>query len=258
MKKAILVVSFGTSHEDTRKKTLDVILEDIQAAFPEYQVCRAWTSKMIIRKLAKRDGLIIPTVSEAMEALMKEGVEEVIIQPTHIINGIENDQMTLDVKAYAEHFRKITFSTPLLTTTEDNEKALHAVMAEIPLAEDEGLVFMGHGSHHSANNVYAVLDHMLKDLGYPRAMMGTVEAYPGMEELICQAKEMGVKKIVLAPFMMVAGDHAKNDMAGEEEDSWKNRFEKEGFQVRCILRGLGEYAAIRQIFVDHAKAAMEE
>lgn len=258
MNQAILVVSFGTSHTDTRRKTLDVILEDIKNAFPDCKVYNAWTSKMIIRKLERRDGIVIPTVAQAMEQMLQDGVEEVIVQPTHMINGMENDQMTLDVKAYEERFAKIIFSKPLLSSTRDNELALHGVMGEIKLAEDEALVLMGHGTHHHSNTVYAALDYMLKDLGYKRALMGTVEAYPSLEGLMRQVKEMGLRKVVLAPFMMVAGDHAKNDMAGEDEDSWKNQFEREGFQVRCILRGLGEYPAIRQIFVQHAKAAMEE
>ncbi len=255
-KKAILVVSFGTSFPETRKKTIDRIEADLAAAYPEYTLYRAWTSKMIIAKLKKRDGIVIPTVAEAVEQMIADGVQELIVQPTHIINGIENDLMKEDVLARQDAFEKIAFGDPLLTTTEDNVAVLQAVMSEFPpLAEDEALVFMGHGTTHYANTVYAALDYTFKDLGYTRSFLGTVEAYPSMESLKKQLRALAPKRVTLAPFMVVAGDHANNDMSGEDEDSWKSQFETEGYQVSCILKGLGEYPSIRKIYAAHTEAA---
>ena len=172
-KKAILAVSFGTSFHETREKTIDRIEADLAAAYPEYTLYRAWTSKMIITKLKKRDGIVIPTVAEAVEQMISDGVQELIVQPTHIINGIENDLMKEDVLARKEAFEKIAFGDPLLTTTEDNVAVLQAVMSEFPaLAEDEALVFMGHGTTHYANTVYAALDYTFKDLGYTQNLSG--------------------------------------------------------------------------------------
>ena len=255
-KKAILVVSFGTSVNETREKTIDCIEADIREANPDASIYRAWTSKMIIRKLKERDGVTIHTVKEAMEAMIQDGIRELIVQPTHIINGIENDLMKEDVLARKEAFEKIVFGDPLLTTTEDNVAVLQAVMSEFPaLAEDEALVFMGHGTTHYANTVYAALDYTFKDLGYTRTFLGTVEAYPSMESLKKQLRALALKKVILAPFMVVAGDHANNDMSGEDEDSWKSQFEAEGYQVSCVLKGLGEYPSVRKIYVAHTEAA---
>ena len=255
-KKAILVVSFGTSFHETREKTIDRIEADLAAACSEYALYRAWTSKMIITKLKKRDSIVVPTVSEAVDQMIADGVQELIVQPTHIINGIENDLMKEDVLAKQDAFEKIAFGDPLLTTTEDNAAVLQAVMSEFPaVGEDETLVFMGHGTTHYANTVYAALDYTFKDLGYPRSFLGTVEAYPSMESLKKQLRALAPKKVMLAPFMVVAGDHANNDMAGEDEDSWKSQFEAEGYQVSCVLKGLGEYPSVRKIYVAHTEAA---
>ena len=255
-KKAILVVSFGTSVNETREKTIDCIEADIREANPDASIYRAWTSKMIITKLKKRDGIVVSTVSEAVDQMIADGVQELIVQPTHIINGIENDLMKEDVLAKQDAFEKIAFGDPLLTTTEDNAAVLQAVMSEFPaVGEDETLVFMGHGTTHYANTVYAALDYTFKDLGYPRSFLGTVEAYPSMESLKKQLRALAPKKVTLAPFMVVAGDHANNDMAGEDEDSWKSQFEAEGYQVSCVLKGLGEYPSVRKIYVAHTEAA---
>ena len=259
-KKAILVVSFGTSVNETREKTIDRIEADIRNANPDAAIYRAWTSKMIIRKLKERDGVTIHTVKEAMEAMIQDGIRELIVQPTHIINGIENDLMKEDVLARKEAFEKIAFGDPLLTTTEDNVAVLQAVMSEFPaLAEDEALVFMGHGTTHYANTVYAALDYTFKDVGYTRTFLGTVEAYPSMESLKKQLRALALKKVILAPFMVVAGDHANNDMSGEDEDSWKSQFVASGNfdRVDCQIAGLGRIAAVEDLYVAHTKAAID-
>lgn len=257
-KKAILVVSFGTSMNESREKTIDVIEQNIQKTYPDYKVYRAWTSKMIIRKILKRDNLHINTVTEAMQQIIKDGVTDLIVQPTHIINGIENDIMKDDVLAYKSHFQTLVIGNPLLTTVDDNVSVLQAVIKEFPdISKDDVLVFMGHGTNHHANAVYAALDYTFKDLGYENMFMGTVEAYPSMEALMKLVKSYQPKKVHLAPFMVVAGDHANNDMAGDDEDSWKSQFKANGFDVECHIKGLGEYTGIQQIFLNHVEEAIQ-
>ena len=234
-KKAILIVSFGTSYENTRKRTIDAIERDIADAFPVCPAYRAWTSKMIIAKLKKRDGIIIHTVKEAMEQMLLDGITDVIVQPTHVINGIENDQMKADALSFRDRFSSIVFGNPLLTTEEDNQAVVQAVAGEFQdMDQETALVLMGHGTEHYANSVYAALDSLLR-----------------------AADSFQPKKIVLAPFMIVAGDHAQNDLAGEDPDSWMNRLSSEGYKVTPVLKGLGEYPKIRQILVDHVQQAMD-
>ena len=246
-KKAILIVSFGTSYENTRKRTIDAIERDIADAFPACPAYRAWTSKMIIAKLKKRDGIIIHTVKEAMEQMLLDGITDVIIQPTHVINGIENDQMKADALSFRDRFSSIVFGNPLLTTEEDNQAVV----------QETALVLMGHGTEHYANSVYAALDYRFKDMGHKNIFLGTVEAYPALDSLLRAADSFQPKKIVLAPFMIVAGDHAQNDLAGEDPDSWMNRLSSEGYEVTPVLKGLGEYPKIRKILVDHVQQAMD-
>lgn len=255
-KKAILVVSFGTSYNATREKTIDVIEDKIREAFTDYKIYRAWTSKMIMAKLLKRDGTKINNVKEAMAQMQTDGITDVIVQPTHVINGIENDQMKADALSFREHFHGISFGTPLLTSEQDSLEMIEAVHQEFAdLAEDEALVLMGHGTTHYANSIYAALDYTFKDKGYPNIHLGTVEAYPSMESLLKKIKEQNPRQLRLAPFMIVAGDHARNDMAGDDPDSWRFQFEAAGFQVQCCLKGLGEYPAVHQILIRHIQEA---
>ena len=257
-KKAILVVSFGTSFEETRKVTIDAIEQDIAAAYPDYRIYRAWTSKMIIAKLKKRDGIVIPNVREAMEQMASEGITDVVIQPTHVINGIENDLMKEDALAYRSRFDSIAFGTPLLTSEKDNEAVISAIAEEFSwMDEDSALVLMGHGTTHYANAIYAALDYKFKDMGYPHIFLGTVEAYPSMKSLLRMLDAIKPKKLVLAPFMIVAGDHARNDMAGDDPESWLCQFKSAGYEAQPVLKGLGEYEGIRRLFISHIADAIE-
>ena len=257
--KAILVVSFGTSFHRTREKTIDRIEADIESAYPDYQIYRAWTSKMIIAKLLRRDGVKVPTVAEAVEQMIADGITELIVQPTHVINGVENDLMKEDVLKRRDAFERVAFGDPLLTSQEDNVAVIRAVMEEFPdLKEDEALVLMGHGTTHYANAIYAALDYTFKDMGYSRVFLGTVEAYPSMESLKKQIRALGPKRLILAPFMVVAGDHAIHDMSGQDEDSWRSQFEREGYEVVCQMKGLGEYSGVRQIYLEHVREAQEK
>ena len=254
-KKAILAVSFGTSHNDTRKITIDAIEQDMQAAFPDYALYRAWTSKMIIKKVNARDSVHIFTVKEAMEQMLQDGITDVLVQPTHVINGIENDLMKEDALAYQEQFHSISFGDPLLTSEQDNLAVIEAITSEFKdLEKDDVLVLMGHGTTHYANAIYAALDYTFKDKGYSNIFLGTVEAYPTMESLLKMVHAYKPKKVILAPFMIVAGDHAKNDMASDEPDSWYSQFKAEVYEVEPVLKGLGEYSGIRKLFIEHLKS----
>ena len=270
--KAILVVSFGTSYEDARKATIERIEEDIRAAFPEYRIYRAWTSRMILSILKKREQLIIPNVQEAMDAMISDGITEVIVQPTHILDGIENHIMKEEVLSYQEHFSSISFGKPLLSGPEDAKAVVHAIGKRFQdLEEHTALVLMGHGTSHQSNQVYEELGQLFKQMGYPYIFLGTVEARPSVQELIQEISNYGiscgsdasgrtsvpVKKVKLAPFMIVAGDHAHNDMAGSHPQSWASRFQDAGYEAESILKGLGSYQKIRELFIEHVQTAIE-
>jgi sirohydrochlorin cobaltochelatase len=253
---AILVVSFGTSYNNTRKITIDAIENDIQTTFRNHKVFTAFTSNMIIKKLKERDNISINTVSEALENILESNIKNLIIQPTHIINGIENDIMLDTCKKYSSHFDSIKIGSPLLTSTKDDENIISVVMKEFPsLRNDEALICMGHGTEHHANSTYAALDYMLKDKGYHNVFIGTVESYPTLNTVNEALKSLKPRKLILTPLMVVSGDHAINDMASDEEDSWKTFFEKEGYIVECYLKGLGEYSSIREMYIDHINNA---
>lgn len=256
-KEAILVVSFGTSHNDSREKTIDQIEFDIKKAYPGYRIYRAFTSKVIIKILKYRDGINVYSVEEAIVQMKRDGVEKLIVQPTHILNGIENDRMIRDVNLYKEVFHSVKFGAPLLNSTQDYREVIAAFVKELPIiSSQEAIVCMGHGTEHNSNTCYAALDYMFKDYDCDNIYVATVEAYPKLNDIIKHLKKHNYKKIILIPFMVVSGNHANNDMAGDNADSWKTVLEREGFEVMCILKGLGECKNIRRIFVDHIKDAI--
>lgn len=250
-------MSFGTSYEETRKKTIDKIEADLAAAFPDHRLYRAWTSKIIIKKLKTRDNVMVDTVPEALERMAADGVTELLVQPTHVLNGLENEWMREDIIKVKDRFETIRIGDPLLMYTEDFFSVIRGLMESLPVPnEEEALVFMGHGTSHSTNMTYPALDYMFKDLGYGHVIIGTVEGYPELSNVLRDLADLKtVRKVYLAPFMVVAGDHALNDMAGDEEDSWKSRLEEAGYEVECILKGLGEFEALRKLFTEHAKNA---
>jgi sirohydrochlorin cobaltochelatase len=256
-KPVILVVSFGTSYNDTREKTIGAIENAIAAANPGYEVRRAFTSESIIKRVAKRDGVKIDNVKAAMKRLVKDKVTDIIVQPTHIMNGFEYDEMMAAVKPYEKKFNSVRYGQPVLITDRDFQDVVMALIDNTNqyIADDTAVVFMGHGTEHDANRVYHKLDGLLKEAS-PRYFVGTVEAEPSLEDIIHELNPREVKKVILLPFMIVAGDHANNDMAGDEDDSWKSILEGEGYSVTAILRGLGEYPEIRAIFVRHVAEAV--
>lgn len=251
-KKAILMVSFGTSHLDTMEKTIAAIEEQAAEAFPEYQLYRAFTSQMVLNKLKREHNLVFSNVRQAVEQMKADGIETVIAQPTHVINGIESDKMVKELLEHMDAFKRIKIGRPLLSKADDYKKAIHAVIDEVEVKADEMLVLMGHGSDHHANSAYPTLEYTFHSLGYNHVLVGTVEGFPDLGNVMTKLEISESKKVVLLPFMVVAGDHAKNDMAGEE-DSWKAELEDAGYEVRALVKGLGEMPGIRNLFMEHIK-----
>jgi len=258
MKKAILVVSFGTSYKETREKTIEACEKKISKELEAYDFHRAYTSNMIIKKLKNRDGIHIENPIQALDRLYQEGYEEVIVQTLHIICGEEFNKLKEQVDSYQDKFEKIILGRPLLTYIEDYKEAVEAIEHQIPkMEENEAVVFMGHGTLHESHSAYPALEYMLRDSGI-NAYVGTVEGYPELDQVIKRLKEDDIKTVNLMPFMLVAGDHAINDMAGDEEDSWKTILEEHGFNTKIYLKGLGENPYIQDKFMNHAHDCIEK
>lgn len=258
-KEAILVVSFGTSYNDSRDVTIGAIEKAIADAFPEIEVRRAFTSQIIIDKLKERDGLEIDNVEEALDRAVADGISTLIVQPTHLMNGYEYTDLADALEEYSDQFEKTILGAPLLTSDEDFEAVISAI-TEATKDYDDGetaICFMGHGTEADSNAVYGKLQEMITTEGYENYFIGTVEAEPSLEDVLEAVKaDEKYKKVVLQPLMVVAGDHANNDMAGDEEDSWKSIFEAEGYEVTCVLEGLGQISAIQDVYAEHVKAAL--
>lgn len=255
--KALLAVSFGTSYEDTLEKNIAAIERDLAAAFPERTLRRAFSSGMILRRWKRERGVEIDDVPAALERLAGEGYADILIQPTHVMNGEEYHKLADQAEGFRSRFDKLTVGVPLLTAAEDYLDLGRALMEILPpKSEERAVLYMGHGSEHQANSAYALMEYAFHDLGRDDVIVGTVEGYPNFDAAIRRLKERPqVKEVELRPLMTVAGDHAKNDLAGEEEDSWKNVLEGMGYRTSCVLTGLGEYPQIRAMFVEHARQA---
>ena len=258
--KVLLVTSFGTSYNDNRDLSIGSIEQKLQAAYPDYEVRRAFTSQIIIDKLKKRDGIAIDNVTEAMDRLVSDGVREVVVQPTHVMSGFEYDDVVAEVTPYADKFDSFKVGSPLLVSDADYDEVVSIITGETKDYDAEGtaVVFMGHGTEHEANATYAKLQQHLTAAGYGNYFIGTVEATPSLDDVLALVQDSGAKKVVLLPLMIVAGDHANNDMAGDEEGSWKTTFEQAGFEVECVLRGLGQYEEIQNMFVEHVGALIAQ
>ncbi len=258
VKPVLLVVSFGTSYNDSRDITIGAIENALQDTYPEYEVRRAFTSQIIIDKLKERDGLEIDNVTEAMDRLVADGVKEVVIQPTHVMSGYEYDDVIAEVTPYQDKFDSFKTGEPLLITDADYDKVVSAITTQTAAYDVDGtaIVFMGHGTEHDANATYAKLQQKLTDAGQDNYFIGTVESTPSVDDVLALVQASNAKKVVLLPLMIVAGDHANNDMAGDEPDSWKSVFTAAGFEVECLIQGLGQNTAIQQLIAEHAGAAM--
>lgn len=255
----LLVISFGTSFNDNRRLTIGAIEEAMEKAFPAYSVRRGFTSQIIIDHVKSRDGEVIDNVGEALNRAIANGVKNLVIQPTHLMNGLEYNDVVNEVAQYADAFDSIVIGQPLLTSEEDFRIVADALV-ESTASYDDGktaICFMGHGTEAESNQVYAKMQKLLTESGHTNYFVGTVEAAPTLEDVLALVQAGAYERVVLQPMMIVAGDHANNDMAGDEEDSWKSVFEAAGYQVVCEIRGLGEIKAIQDLLVAHAQAAID-
>jgi len=256
-KKGILVVSFGTSYPETRKVTIKATEEKIAKEYPDYDVRRAFTSQMIINIIEKRDGIVIDNPREALSKMKAEGFSEVIIQPLHIMEGSEYNDLEKTYYDFEGTFEKFELGRSLLSTIDDYKVGVEALKTQLPeMSDGEGVVLMGHGTHHSANATYACFQSVLKTKGVDNVYVGTVEGYPAYEDVVKSLKNDGVDQVTLMPFMVVAGDHAQNDMASDAEDSWKTMLENEGFDVEIYLHGLGENLSFQNMYVEHVQESI--
>lgn len=258
--KEILVVSFGTSYSNSRHVTIGAIEDAIREAYPDYQVRRAFTAQIIIDKLKKEENIEIDNVKQALDRAVANGVKTLVVQPTHLMNGLEYNDLKKELDKYKDKFDKIALGKPLLTSDEDFKQVIAAITNDTKeyLDGETAICFMGHGTEADSNKVYATLQEKLKAAGYNDYFVGTVEAKPSVDDLIAQVKESGkYKRVILQPLMVVAGDHANNDMAGDGEDSWVSKFKAAGFEVKPVLRGLGQNYDIQKIYLEHLKAAID-
>lgn len=278
----LLVVSFGTSYNDSRVADIKGIEDALQEAYPDWSVRRAFTAQIIINHVQARDGEVIDNMQQALDRAVENGVKNLVVQPTHLMHGAEYDEMMEVLDSYNDKFESISVAEPMLGEVGDDATVINedkAAVAEaianaavkdagyetMDAAAEDGtaFVFMGHGTSHTAKVTYSQMQTQMNELGYKNVFIGTVEGEP--EETACETvieavKEAGYKKVVLRPLMVVAGDHAENDMAGAEEDSWKSMFEASGAfeSVDTQITGLGSLPEVQQLFVEHTKAAMEK
>ena len=258
-KRAVLVVSFGTSYQETRDLTIGAIENAIQEAYPDYEVRRAFTSQIIIDKLKERDGLEIDNVTEALDRAVADGITELVVQPTHLMHGFEYMDLQDELDKYTDKFDKVVMGEPLLNSDDDFSRVADE------LAEDTAdyidgktaVVFMGHGTEADSNEIYAQMQGVFEEKDLADYYVGTVEAEPSLDDIIAAIDGKGYTRVVLEPMMVVAGDHANNDMAGDEDDSWKSILTKEGYEVECILEGLGQKEGIQELYVEHVQDAID-
>lgn len=256
---AILAVSFGTSYHTSGEPAIKAIEDAIYERFPMYLVRRAYTSRRIIEILRKRDGIWIDSEEEALMRARADGIRKLIVQPTHLMSGSEYHKLKAQVEKYQHLFESVALGKPLLSEKEDFEKIAEAMAKDAqPLAdENTAVVLMGHGTEAEANQVYSKLQKEMRKQGHNRCYIAAVEAEPTLSDILPALKKSGCRKVVLQPLMIVAGDHAANDMAGDDEDSWKSILEREDFNVRCVLKGMGQIQEVRDVFLRHIQKAAE-
>ena len=277
----LLVVSFGTSYNDSRVEDIKGIEDALQEAYPDWAVRRAFTAQIIINHVQARDGEVIDNMQQALDRAVENGEKNLVVQPTHLMHGAEYDEMAEVLEQYQDKFESVAIAEPMLgevgddaTVINEDKAAVAQAVADAAVQEagfdsmeaaaEDGtaFVFLGHGTSHTAKVSYSQMQTQMEELGFKNAFIGTVEGEP--EDTACEAviekvKEAGYKKVILRPLMVVAGDHANNDMAGSEEDSWKSMFEASGSfdSVDAQIAGLGRIDAVKQLYVDHTKAAID-
>ena len=263
-KDAMVVMSFGTTYKDTRVKTIDATVDAIKAAHPNTKVITAFTSHIIRDRIQQKEGITYPTPEEALAELKKDGYTRVALASLDVIPGMEYNYDAAVYNLYKNDFKKMTLGTSLMylmgqeNQTDQVIETLKAVQSQFPkLGKEDGLLIMAHGTPDPSNANYSVIQDRIHTLGMKNVFIYTVEGTPNLEQVIPQLKLHGIKHVTLMPFMMVAGDHANNDMAGNEPDSHKSILEKEGFKVDTYIHGLGENQNIRNLFVERANEAWD-
>lgn len=256
----LLVLSFGTSFNDSRRLTIGAIEDAIDEALPEeWSVRRGFTANIVIDHVERRDGIHIDDINEALDRAVDNGVKKLVVQPTHLMNGIEYDEIMGKLAEYADAFEKVVVGEPLLTSDEDFDTVADAIV-EATKEYDDGetaICFMGHGTEAESNQVYQKMQDVLTEKGMANYYVGTVEATPSLDDVLAAVQAGEYKRVVLRPLMVVAGDHANNDMAGDEDGTWKKTFEDAGYEVVTVLEGLGQIPAIQDLYVAHAQAAVD-
>ena len=263
-KDAMVVMSFGTTYKDTRAKTIDATVDAIKAAHPNTKVVTAFTSHIIRDRIQQKEGITYPTPEEALAELKKDGYTRVALASLDVIPGMEYNYDAAVYNLYKDNFKKMTLGTSLMywmgqeNQTDQVIETLKAVQSQFPkLGKEDALLIMAHGTPDPSNAYYSVIQDRIHTLGMKNVYIYTVEGTPNLEQVIPQLKLHGIKHVTLMPFMMVAGDHANNDMAGNEPESHKSILEKDGFKVDTYLHGLGENQNIRNIFVERANEAWD-
>ena len=255
-KKGILAVSFGTTHDAAREESIEAIERQWTQIFSEYTVRRAFTSGIVRRKLSER-GILVQSVSEALRQFEEDGYTHVWVQPTHFIPGEEYDRLKAEALGFKDRFTFLKIGEPLLVQEEDYDTVVTIMKKQNPVSDDEACIFMGHGTYHEANRVYEKIEKRLEKESGRRYFMATVEGIPSIEDILEQLKaEKSVRRLRLVPFMLVAGEHARNDMAGEEAESWKSICGSRGYEVSCVLHGMGFYEEIRELYVQKCRKCL--
>lgn len=261
MDKGILIVSFGTTYQKTGEKNIERIVQEVREQYPDCEVHQAYSSDKVRSILEKRDGIHIPDIAEALEQMKKNGVKRAAVLPTHIIDGYENHKMKEIISGYESEFNSISVAGALLEKESDYAIAAKALWDSVKTAAGEKIViFMGHGSYHEADESYEKMERALREYSGCEIYIATVEGSIAIDDVIRRIKQerySGRQKsnsVLITPFMLVAGEHANNDMAGEE-NSFLEKVRAAGFQAECLLRGIGEYEKIREIYLEHLKTA---
>ena len=277
----LLVVSFGTSFNDSRAEDIKGIEDKLAEAFPDWSVRRAFTAQIIINHVQARDGEAIDNMQQALDRAVANGVKNLVVQPTHLMHGAEYDEMVEAIDEYKDKFESVAIAEPMLgevgadaTVINDDKAAVAKAITDeavksagydsMEAAAEDGtaFVFMGHGTSHTANVTYNQMQTQMENLGFTNAFIGTVEGEPedtACDAVIAKVKDAGFKKVILRPLMVVAGDHANNDMAGDDDDSWKSMFEASGDfdSIDCQIEGLGRIEAVEDLYVEHTQAAID-
>lgn len=258
MKQGILIVSFGTTYKETREKNIEKLAETVRDNFPDWSIYQAYSSNKVRSILKKRDNITVLSTKEALKQMQEDGITKVTVLPTHIIDGIENNLMKQAVKIESHLFKEVSIADALLGGTKDHKLTADALWQEIKeITKDDPVIFMGHGSSHEADSNYELLESELRTVSGKDIFIATVEGSTTIEAVVERLNAVSPVRgrVLLLPFMLVAGDHATNDMAGEE-DSFAALLIEEGYQPECILKGIGEYETIRNIYIRHLREAI--